>query len=573
MNKYNNIEKKWRRNLDKLNRLKSAKTRLEFSDILEMKESSLTYILYKLKDSEKYEKFDIPKKGGGVRRICAPRSGFRYLQQRIADILSCVVEGDLRKGVENSASHGNRKGRDIFTNAKKHKNKRYVFNIDIENFYGTITFPRVRGFFITNNKFRFDPAVATLMAQICCNEEGLPQGSPSSPVISNMIGAILDYRLTRLAKMHGCTYTRYVDDISFSTNKKEFPSEIAEIEEASGKWIPGKEVVGIFRRSGFRINQGKTRMDFNNSRQMVTGLVVNKRISVPVEYRKKVRACVHSLLTKGGFHIDGIGFDELSTEKKLISLQGMIGHVLHADRFALGSRYNHDTQFCNIFRDFWFYTRFYANETPLILCEGETDCVHLKSAILAMSDRYPGLIDESGIKVRFFGHRGYDKRAKERSLRNTAANIIGMSSGGVGNLGRVIRGYKKLYDKSIVKNPICGRPVIIVSDNDKAGLKVLSVVKDIKGVKGAIDRDEWYVPVFGNLFVVLLPREGLRGSDKPVDIERLYSDEVRNGWVGGDGVVGKKVLFANHVRGMVEKSPVIFSGFVPLLDVLDEIIR
>lgn len=573
MNKYNNIEKKWRRNLDKLNRLKSAKTRLEFSDILEMKESSLTYIIYKLKDSEKYEKFDIPKKGGGVRRICAPRSGFRYLQQRIADILSCVVEGDLRKGVENSASHGNRKGRDIFTNAKKHKNKRYVFNIDIENFYGTITFPRVRGFFITNNKFRFDPAVATLMAQICCNEEGLPQGSPSSPVISNMIGAILDYRLTRLAKMHGCTYTRYVDDISFSTNKKEFPSEIAEIEEASGKWIPGKEVVGIFRRSGFRINQGKTRMDFNNSRQMVTGLVVNKRISVPVEYRKKVRACVHSLLTKGGFHIDGIGFDELSTEKKLISLQGMIGHVLHADRFALGSRYNHDTQFCNIFRDFWFYTRFYANETPLILCEGETDCVHLKSAILAMSDRYPGLIDESGIKVRFFGHRGYDKRAKERSLRNTAANIIGMSSGGVGNLGRVIRGYKKLYDKSIVKNPICGRPVIIVSDNDKAGLKVLSVVKDIKGVKGAIDRDERYVPVFGNLFVVLLPREGLRGSDKPVDIERLYSDEVRNGWVGGDGVVGKKVLFANHVRGMVEKSPVIFSGFVPLLDVLDEIIR
>ena len=148
-----------------------------------------------------------------------------------------------------------------------------------------------------------------------------------------------------------------------------------------------------------------------------------------------------------------------------------------------------------------------------------------------------------------------------------------MSSGGVGNLGRVIRGYKKLYDKSIVKNPICGRPVIIVSDNDKAGLKVLSVVKDIKGVKGAIDRDERYVPVFGNLFVVLLPREGLRGSDKPVDIERLYSDEVRNGWVGGDGVVGKKVLFANHVRGMVEKSPVIFSGFVPLLDVLDEIIR
>lgn len=573
MNKYNSLEKKTQRNLDNFRRMKSAKTRREFSEILEMKESSLTYILYKLSDSEKYEKFDIPKKSGGVRRICAPRSGFRYLQQRIADILSCVVEGDRRKGFENSASHGNRSGRDIFTNAKNHKNKRYVFNIDIEDFYKTITFPRVRGFFITNNKFRFDPVVATLMAQISCNEEGLPQGSPSSPVISNMIGAILDYRLTRLAKMHGCTYTRYVDDISFSTNKKEFPSEIAEIEEASGKWIPGKEVVGIFRRSGFRINQGKTRMDFNNSRQMVTGLVVNKRISVPVEYRKKVRACVHSLLTKGGFHIDRIGFDGLSTEKKLISLQGMIGHVLHADRFALGSRYNHDTQFCNIFRDFWFYTRFYANETPLILCEGETDCVHLKSAILAMSDRYPGLIDESGIKVRFFGHRGYDKRAKERSLRNTAANIIGMSSGGVGNLGRVIRGYKKLYDKSVVKNPICGRPVIIVSDNDKAGLKVLSVVKDIKGVKGAIDRDERYLPIFGNLFVVLLPREGLRGSDKPVDIERLYSDEVRNGWVGGDGVVGKKVLFANHVRGMVEKSPVIFSGFVPLLDVLDEIIR
>lgn len=573
MNKYNNFEKKWRRNLDKLNRLKSAKTRREFSDIFGMKESSLTYILYKLEGSDKYKRFDIPKKDGGVRKICAPQAGFRCLQQSIADILSCAVNGGCREGVENSASHGNRLGCDIFTNAKAHKNKRYVFNIDIEEFYRTITFPRVRGFFISNDKFRFDPAVATLLAQISCNDEGLPQGSPSSPVISNLIGAILDYRLSRLAKKHGCTYTRYVDDISFSTNKRDFPSEIAEIDGMSGKWVPGKEVIGVFRRSGFRINQRKTRMDFKSSRQLVTGVVVNRRVSIPVEYRKKVRACVHSLVTTGRFYIEKNELNEMSEDEKRLSLQGMIGHIVHADRVAFGEEYGHKTAFCKIFRDFIFYTRFYSNNTPLIVCEGETDCIHLRSAIFAMSDRYPDLVDERGSGVRFFSHKGYDKRAKEKSQRNTLVNVIGMPSGGVGNLGNIIRGYKELYDKSVRTHPCCGRPVIVISDNDDAGSRLLSVVKSIKRIKNNIGRDEKCVPVFGNLFIVLIPRGELCGSDKPVDIERLYSDDVRRGWVGVNGIVSRKVVFANHVRGMVHKSPEIFSGFAPLLDVLAGIVR
>ncbi|NJN91776.1 MAG: RNA-directed DNA polymerase [Leptolyngbyaceae cyanobacterium SL_5_14] len=124
-------------------------------------------------------------------------------------------------------SHGFKRKLSIRTNARKHRNRRYVFNIDLTDFFGSINFGRVRGFFIKDKRFRLNSKVATIFAQIACFKKSLPQGSPCSPVISNLIGNILDTHLVRLAARTGCTYTRYADDLTFSTNKRCFPRSIA----------------------------------------------------------------------------------------------------------------------------------------------------------------------------------------------------------------------------------------------------------------------------------------------------------------------------------------------------------
>ena len=108
-----------------------------------------------------------------------------------------------------------------------HKNKRHVFNVDLKDFFPSLNFGRVRGFFIKNAHFQLEPKVATVIAQIACHDNELPQGSPCSPIISNFIGHLLDVRMANLAKKTKCNYSRYADDLTFSTNWKEFPEKLA----------------------------------------------------------------------------------------------------------------------------------------------------------------------------------------------------------------------------------------------------------------------------------------------------------------------------------------------------------
>lgn len=112
------------------------------------------------------------------------------------------------------------KGKSFITNAQIHRNKRFVINVDLENFFDSFHFGRVRGYFMKNKNYQCSEEVATTIAQIACYEGKLPQGAPSSPIITNMICNIFDMRLLRLAKKYKLDYTRYADDLSFSTNDK-----------------------------------------------------------------------------------------------------------------------------------------------------------------------------------------------------------------------------------------------------------------------------------------------------------------------------------------------------------------
>ena len=143
------------------------------------------------------------------------------MQKKLSVLLQdCLDEINTAKNLQNRVSHGFTRKRSIITNATLHRNRRYVLNLDLEDFFPSIHFGRVRGFLIKDRNFALHKDVATVIAQIACRENTLPQGSPCSPVISNLIAHVLDMHLVGLASKVGCTYSRYADDLTFSTNKK-----------------------------------------------------------------------------------------------------------------------------------------------------------------------------------------------------------------------------------------------------------------------------------------------------------------------------------------------------------------
>ena len=384
--------------MSELESLKAAKSLRHVAHLLKCKPKALSYTLYKLPVGLKYTQFAIPKRSGETRIINAPVDRLKLLQRRLADLLSvCLEEIEMAGGRKNSACHGFKRNRSILTNAKCHRGRRYVFNIDLENFFPSIHLGRIRGFFIKDKNFLLNGDVATVLAQIACHNGVLPQGSPCSPVISNLIGHVLDTHLVRLAARHGCQYTRYADDLTFSTNEPSFPESIAKC--VSGKkheWVPGDDLAKIVKSSGFKINSSKTRMQYHDSRQEVTGLVVNRKVNIKTEYRRLVRVMTHRLLTKGEFE-----FTHTLAGKKTVTpgrqneLHGMLGFVNQLDLSNYqrnmtslglldGKKWSAEeskragiekeklSSKERVYRQFLLFSQFYAATKPMIICEGST---------------------------------------------------------------------------------------------------------------------------------------------------------------------------------------------------------
>jgi RNA-directed DNA polymerase len=152
----------------------------------------------------------------------------KKLQKRLAGILyDCLTEIEETEKRKNNLSHAYRRKFSIISNARAHQSRRFVLNIDLKDFFPSFNFGRIRGFFLINKHFKLSEPVATLIAQIASNDGHLPQGSPCSPILSELLTHFLDIRLVRLAAKNKCSYTRYADDITFSTNQKKFPAALA----------------------------------------------------------------------------------------------------------------------------------------------------------------------------------------------------------------------------------------------------------------------------------------------------------------------------------------------------------
>lgn len=177
------------------------KTRNDFADFLRIPRNKLTHILYVKKPDSYYKTFEIPKKNGDKRKICAPSGDLKSLQVKLANAL-----WEHQKSIWTSAgtkpniSHAFEKGKSIVTNAKVHRNKRFILNMDLECFFDSFHFGRVCGYFEKNKDFLLPREVSIIIAQIACYNGRLPQGAPSSPIISNLICQVLDMHLLKIAK-------------------------------------------------------------------------------------------------------------------------------------------------------------------------------------------------------------------------------------------------------------------------------------------------------------------------------------------------------------------------------------
>jgi RNA-directed DNA polymerase len=180
---------------------------------------ALKFYLFVASDDLKYTQFAIPKKSGASREISSPAPGLKAIQQQIGSLLQRVYKAP-------APAHGFVPARSTITNARWHLRQKFVLNVDLKDFFPSINFGRVRGLLIAK-PYCLQPAIATFIAKICCHKNALPQGAPTSPIISNMICSRLDRQLLKLAKERRCIYTRYADDLTFSTSMPRFPAGLA----------------------------------------------------------------------------------------------------------------------------------------------------------------------------------------------------------------------------------------------------------------------------------------------------------------------------------------------------------
>ncbi|MDD5197383.1 MAG: reverse transcriptase family protein [Candidatus Gracilibacteria bacterium] len=274
--------------LDTENDIYSSKNiKLDLLKLFGFTEKELKF--FAMSKKGKYKKIEIPKRTGGVRTLYSPvfklKSAQRLILQKIlykksSELLTNNVTGFIP-------------GKSIKNNAEFHIAKKFILKVDIKDFFPSITQDRVYG--LLRKEYDLDHATSMYISSLCCYNNQLPQGAPTSPTLSNLIARFLDYKLIGLLKSYNegntgldLSYSRYADDLTFSFNKKIKVSILINY------------IISILLEEGFFPNYKKIHLISAGKQQKITGVVVNNKIGVGRKHFKKFKSIFYNI-SKSGF--------------------------------------------------------------------------------------------------------------------------------------------------------------------------------------------------------------------------------------------------------------------------------
>ncbi|MBQ7993528.1 MAG: RNA-directed DNA polymerase [Solobacterium sp.] len=267
--------------------------------------------LYSLSNSisRHYHTVQLPKKDGGVRTLRVPDPLLKHVQRRIAEVLLAQTEISPYA----TAYHY---GASIKKNAAVHTGNEKVLRLDIRQFFDHILFSQVKQKVFPAE--RYSEPIRVLLTILCFDEETLPQGAPTSPWISNIILKDFDDAVSAYCRSKGIHYSRYCDDMTFSgeLDEKELTEFVSE----------------QLKKEGFFLNRKKNRLMKASQRQYTCGLIVNEKVSVPSDTRRKIRQEMYMIQKYGlSSHLEAVHF-EGSLEEYLYSLLGRVNFVLSIEK-------------------------------------------------------------------------------------------------------------------------------------------------------------------------------------------------------------------------------------------------
>lgn len=267
------------------------------------------YSIHSPKDGVRhYVQFSVPKRSGGMRTILAPKKKLKAIQRKLNELL-------VAKLPVHAAAHGFLPGHSVLTNAQPHSGKAVVVKMDLAHCFPTLHFGRIRAFLVrlgysfevatvlgvlmtecerqpveAYQKDQVNPFTKKVVCPAVCHVPLSPryavQGAPTSPGLCNALLRKMDARMIGVAKALGFTYTRYADDLTFSSDDKN--AAVGRLLGMAGQ---------VVREEGFAVKREKTRVMRPHRCQRVTGVVVNQGTGLSREERRKMRAGIHRIKT------------------------------------------------------------------------------------------------------------------------------------------------------------------------------------------------------------------------------------------------------------------------------------
>lgn len=368
-----------------------------------------------------YTKRNITKKNGNTRELNIPLPHVKNIQSKINKILNALYSPP--KPVHGFILKNNIETKSIISNAKQHINKTIVINLDIENFFGSFNFGRVRGVLLSN-PMNLKEKIATRYAQLLTYENKLPQGAPTSPVMTNIICKRLDHQLIKIAKKYRMTYSRYADDLTFSSHRND---------------LDGKTIISdiniVVNDNGFKLNEEKTRIQMYYQSQIVTGIKVNKKLNLNRKYIRQIRSMLYSWFTVGLAKASEIHFEKFNKQPnkyKKSKEENFTNILLGKINFIAQVKGSDDVNYIKFIHSYHLlkdkfilntkqkeFEEFDIGNIPskkqslivahqifnsiLIFTEGETDISYIKSALKYFQDKN----EFTDMNLRFVNLRGW----------------------------------------------------------------------------------------------------------------------------------------------------------------------